>query len=46
VSADDQKLNCVNVCKDLQMKLQRELQFVVKVITGDEIEDGTNGEKF
>jgi hypothetical protein len=41
MSADDQKLNCVNVCKDLQIKPQ----FLPKAITGDEIEDGTDGEK-
>jgi hypothetical protein len=45
VSADDRKLICINKCKDLQMKLQREPQFVLWAITGNETEHGINGKK-
>jgi hypothetical protein len=45
VSADDQKVICINECMDLQLKLQREPQSVLRAITGNETEHGINGKE-
>jgi hypothetical protein len=31
----DQEENCVNTCQDIQGKRERDLEFLLKIITGD-----------
>ena len=37
VLSEEQKTNCVIVCQDLQERLERDAEFTLKNITGDEM---------
>jgi hypothetical protein len=35
--SEEQKTNCVIACQDLQERLERDSEFALKIITGDEM---------
>ena len=37
VVSEEQKMNCVIVCQNLQERFERDTEFAMKVITGDEM---------